>query len=336
MHRALTYARLQTMSEASPGEGDERGGEVGSSSAVPIRFGATIVQVVPFPLVCEDFVFAETIGLDNAWVIDQFWIDGAPSVPLLEAWTTLAALARETERIRIGAMVTNVATRNPGMLAKSILTVDQASGGRVDAAFGGGFYPVEHATLGIDFLDGPGRSQRLREAVSVLDQALRGGTVTHDGVNYHLSEATFQPGPTQLPRPPLWVAAQASRSLRVAVQHADAVVTLGEEDKGIDKSLPAFRARMEKLDEICLEENRDPATIRRCYFAGWANEPIFESVDATTDLIGRYIEAGATDFTFYLHNPAESILNDLASTHRMATREQFEQTAAEVFPQFRQ
>ena len=60
---------------------------------MPVRFGATIVQVVPFPLLRDDFVFAESIGLDNAWVIDQFWIDSAPQVALLEAWTTLAALA---------------------------------------------------------------------------------------------------------------------------------------------------------------------------------------------------------------------------------------------------
>jgi alkanesulfonate monooxygenase SsuD/methylene tetrahydromethanopterin reductase-like flavin-dependent oxidoreductase (luciferase family) len=99
-----------------------------------VRFGATILQVVPFPLLRDDFAFAESIGLDNAWVIDQFWIDEIPEMPLLEAWTTLAAVARETERIRIGAMVTNVATRNTAMLAKSILTVDRISGGRVEAA----------------------------------------------------------------------------------------------------------------------------------------------------------------------------------------------------------
>ncbi len=97
-----------------------------------VRFGATIVQVVPYSLLRDDFVFVESIGLDNAWVIDQFWIDGAPEVPLLEAWTTLAAVAADTQQIRIGSMVTNVANRNPGILAKSILTVDQVSGGRVD------------------------------------------------------------------------------------------------------------------------------------------------------------------------------------------------------------
>jgi alkanesulfonate monooxygenase SsuD/methylene tetrahydromethanopterin reductase-like flavin-dependent oxidoreductase (luciferase family) len=231
-------------------------------------------------------------------------------------------------------MVTNVANRNPGILAKSILTVDQISDGRVDVAVGGGYYPVEHEALGLDFLDPVGRGDRLREAVTILDQALRGNTVTHDGTHYRLQDATFRPYPTQTPRPPLWVAAQAPRSLRVAARHADAVVSLGEHEKGIGESLPAFRARMEQLDEICLEEGRDPATLRRCYFAGWANEPIFASVGATTDLIGRYVDAGATDFTFYLHNPEEPLLDDLLTSHRMATRDTLEETAREVFPHF--
>ena len=300
-----------------------------------VGFGATIVQVVPYSLLRDDFVFVESIGLDNAWVIDQFWIDGAPEVPLLEAWTTLAAVAVDTQRIRVGSMVTNVANRNPGILAKSILTVDQVSGGRVDVAVGGGLHPVEHEALGIDFLDAVGRGTRLREAVAILDDALRGNTVTYEGDYYHLSAATFRPGPTQLPRPPLWVAAQATRSLRVAAQHADAVVSLGEYEKGIEDSLPAFRARMERLDEICVEEGRDPGSLRRCYFAGWANEPIFASIDATADLVGRYVEAGATDFTFYLHNPSDPLLDEFLGSHRAATRDQLEKVAAEVFPDFR-
>lgn len=300
-----------------------------------IRFGATIVQVLPFGVLCDDFRFAESIGLDNAWVIDQFEINGAPEVPMLDSWTTLAALAVATERIRIGAMVTNVAMRNPGVLAKSILTVDQISQGRVEAAFGGGFYRAEHEALGIDFLDPAGRGQRFREAVAILDQALRGDTVTHRGDHFRVTNATFRPFPTQAPRPPLWVAAQATASLRTAVRHADVVVTLGESGRGIEESLPAFRVRMERLDELCVEAGRDPASLRRCYFAGWADEPIFASADATADLIGRYVEAGATDFTFLLHNPAEPLFDGLLVAHRMATREQFEQTTAEVFPRFR-
>ena len=302
---------------------------------MPVRFGATIPQLVPYPLLRDDFVFAESIGLDNAWVVDHFSIDSAPELALLEAWTTLGALATETERIRIGTMVTNVATRNAAMLAKSILTVDQISGGRVEAAVGGGFYPGEHAAVGVEFLDGAGRGERLRETVEVLDRALRGETVTYRGVHVRLDEAAFRPAPTQLPRAPLWVAGQATRSLRVAVRHAEAVVSLGEAGKGIDESLPAFRARMAKVDELCVDEGRDPGTLRRCYFAGWASEPIFESVEQTADLVGRYVEAGATDFTFYLYNPAEPRFDRLLASHRMATREQLERVAAEVFAGYR-
>ena len=155
-------------------------------------------------------------------------------------------------------MVTNVATRNPAMLAKSILTVDQISAGRVEAAVGGGFYPSEHAAMGIEFLDGPGRGTRLRETIAVLDDALRGRTVSHGGEHVRLSGAVFRPGPTQSPRPPLWVGAQAKRSLSVAVRYADAVVTLGEEDKGIEESLPAFQRRMATIDELSASEGRDP------------------------------------------------------------------------------
>lgn len=298
------------------------------------RFGATVVQVGAFANVLDDFRFAESIGLDNAWVIDQFGVDEAPEVSLLEAWTTLAAVAARTERIGIGTLVTNAAMRHPAILAKSILTVDQISGGRVVTAIGGGFYPAEHAALGIDFLDGIGRTERLRETVEVLDRALRADTVDYTGEHVRIEDATFRPAPARLPRPPIWVAAQGPRSLRIGARLAEGIVTLGAENQGIETSLPAFRARMARTDDICAEEGRDPSTLRRCYFAGWADEPIFTSTEAAMEIIGSYIDAGATDFTFYLHNPAAPILEELVGAHRAATRDQFEQLAAEVFPKF--
>lgn len=299
-----------------------------------VRFGATIVQVVPFPDVLDDFRFAESIGLDNGWVIDQFGIDGAPEIALLEAWTTLAGVANGTERIGIGTLVTNAAMRHPAVLATSILTVDQISGGRVVTAIGGGFYPAEHAELGIDFLDGIGRTERLREVVELLDRALRGDTVTLSGEHVAIDGATFRPLPTQLPRPPIWVAAQGPRSLRIGARFADGIVTLGAENQAIETSLPAFRARMARADEICAEEGRDPSTLRRCYFAGWADEPIFASTEAATDVIGRYVEAGATDVTLYLHHHGDPVMADFVAAHRAGSRAQFEQLAADVFPRF--
>ena len=123
--------------------------------------------------------------------------------------------------------------------------------------------------------------------------------------------------------------------MAVAVDHADAIVCLGEHEADTDVSLAAFKGRMQWIDERCAQAGRDPASLRRAYFAGWADERIFASPEATADLIGRYANAGATDFTFYLYNPAIPQMEGLVDAERMATREQFERTVDEVFPQFR-
>jgi alkanesulfonate monooxygenase SsuD/methylene tetrahydromethanopterin reductase-like flavin-dependent oxidoreductase (luciferase family) len=297
-----------------------------------VRFGATIVQTVPYPLLRDDFAFADSIGIDNAWVIDHFAIDPAPELPILEAWTTLAALAAETERVRVGTMVTNIAVRNPGLLAKAILTVDQISEGRLDVGIGGGFYPREHAAIGVDFADGPARVERLREGVEILDQALHGERVTYEGTHFRLDDAPFHPAPTQHPRPPLWVAAQATGSLRTAVRHADVVICLGTAGKGFAESLGDFRTRMEKIDDLCAREGRDPSTLRRCYFAGWADERIFDSAETTKEIVGGYAAAGATDFTFFLHNPAAPGAERMLASRKAGTRDQFEQLVSDLLP----
>src|ERR1700737_5201448 len=97
-----------------------------------LRFGAFLAQVVDYPRLLDDAKFAEGLGLDNIWVADHFAWSPLPDMPMLEAWTTLAALSAQTKTVRLGPLVSNVATRNPAMLAKQILTVDQISGGRLD------------------------------------------------------------------------------------------------------------------------------------------------------------------------------------------------------------
>ncbi len=300
---------------------------------MPVRFGAFIGQFVPYPDLRDDFRFVESLGLEVGWVADHFGFPGRDML-ILECWTTMAALAADTERIRLGTLVTNISTRNPAMLAKQVLTVDQISGGRLDFGVGAGYYPDEHACIGIDFLNGPGRSERLREGVEILDQALRGSPVTYDGSYFALSDAPFHPAPTQRPRPPLYVAAQAPRSLRIAALHADGVVSLGELNRPFDESLPKFRDRMEKLDDICAELGRDPASLRRCYFSGWDAAPIFESDEATADFIGRCVEAGATEFSFMFFNPAQLALARGFEEHRYADRDTLARVAQDVFPQF--
>jgi alkanesulfonate monooxygenase SsuD/methylene tetrahydromethanopterin reductase-like flavin-dependent oxidoreductase (luciferase family) len=302
---------------------------------VAIRFGAMLLQAVPYPELRDDSRFAESLGLDVAWIADHFGVPSAPDLPLLEAWTTLGALAVDTSRIRIGTLVTNIATRNPALLAKQALTVDRLSGGRLDVGVGAGYYADEHAWIGVDFLDGPGRSERLAEAVEILDRGLRGERVTLAGRHFRVADAPLRPEPVQTPRPPLYVGAQGPKAQRIAARHADAVVMFGEPAQDVAAAVAGFRERNARLDGLCADAGRDPATLGRCYFAGFADEPIFASADATADFVGRFAEAGATEFSFYLYNPAQPAFAASAEAHRMADRAALELAARDVFPAFR-
>ena len=84
--------------------------------------------------------------------------------------------------------------------------------------------------------------------------------------------------PVQLPRPPIWIAVHGAKSLRLAARLGDAAACVGDEGVGVDQSLPRFRERMKRLDEICVEQSRDPRALRRCYLAGFAEEHIFLSL----------------------------------------------------------
>ncbi len=299
-----------------------------------IGFGATTGQFVPFEALCSDVRFVERLGFDNAWVVDDFEVHGVPELDMREAWTTLAGLATQTDRIRLGAMVSAMGIRSPSMLAKSVLTVDEMSGGRVDLAVGAGFSATDHAAYGVDFLDASGRRSRLADGVEVLDQLLGGDTVTHNGNYVKITNAQVGPLSVQRPRPPIWIAAQTSGSIEIAARCGDVLVCLGPTDEGADP-VGAFRARMETANQACERVGRDPATLRRCYFAGFADEPIFLSNEATGEFVDRYVEAGATDFTFYLANESAPQLHGLVERGRMATRATLERVASEVLPTYR-
>lgn len=301
-----------------------------------VRFGALILQVMPSDAVLDAFRFAESIGLDDGWVADQAGITSSPSTMWLEAWTTLAALAVQTERIRIGPLVTNVATRNPLMFGKAVLTVDQLSGGRLNVALGAGYFPLEHRWLGIDFPDGPGRSRRLAEAVAILDLGLRGETVSFDGEFFQLEEAPFNPPPTQLPRVPLFVAGQTRASLEVAVRHADAAVTSNfVEDEPMEATIRRFADRMHLIDDLCAEAGRDPATLGRLYALGYTEVGALSTNDSTSEWIGRLAEAGATEITVYLHDRRMADMDRYVESGQFADRDRLAWIARELAPRYR-
>src|ERR1700738_433138 len=218
------------------------------SVALPLRFGALTFQVLRYEDLRDDVRFLEQAGFDAAWLADQI----VPvELPVMEAWTTLAALAANTERIRLGTLVTNVAMRNPAMVARQANTVDQVSGGRLELGIGAGYFEDEHRWLGIDFLDGRGRVDRLIEAAEILDQALRGRRVTYSGTHFRLDDAPTSPPPVQQPRPPLWIAARAPRALRGAGRLGDGAAAFGDHGLVTEESLTAFRTLVDQIHEAC-------------------------------------------------------------------------------------
>ena len=296
-----------------------------------LSFGVLTFQALQYKELLDDVLFAEKIGLESAWLADQAVPD---DVSILEAWTALAALAAGTQRIRLGTLVTNVAMRNAMMLARQALTVDHVSNGRLDVGIGAGYYEDDHRWLGIDYLDAKGRAQRLTEVAEVLDQALQGRRVTYAGTHVRLENAPTLT-PVQQPRPPLWIAVFGATSLRLAARLAEGAALVGDAGVGLEETTRRFGERMKRLDEMCAEQGRDPKALRRCYLAGFAEEPLFSSMESAADFIGTYADLGATDFVFGLANPAEGFLDAAVASGQMATREKLQTLVADVLPAFR-
>ena len=113
------------------------------SATVAETFDMFVFQDTPWQQLVDDVRYLGSAGAGTIWIADHYMWPPTPEVPVLESWTTLAALAASTERIRLGTAVTDIALRNPAMLAKQIATVDRISGGRVEVAIGAGYWERE-------------------------------------------------------------------------------------------------------------------------------------------------------------------------------------------------
>jgi len=169
---------------------------------------------------------AEDLGYDAYFRSDHYLAMGVPGLPgPSDAWLTLAALARETSRIRLGTLVTPATFRQPGPLAISVAQVDQMSGGRAELGLGAGWFGPEHTAYGIPFPDMGERFDRFAEQVEIIDGLLRtpdAGTYSFDGKHYQLTDSPALPKPVQSPRPPIILGGSGKkRSAALAARYAD-------------------------------------------------------------------------------------------------------------------
>ena len=198
----------------------------------------------------------ESTGWEGLWYADHF-MPNAPdtSTPWPEAWTTLAALASVTSKIRLGTLVTGNTYRHPAVLAKMAATIDHISNGRVVLGLGSGWQENEHLQYGLPFYSVRERLERLDEACQVIKSLYTNEKTNFDGRFYTLTDASLEPKPVQSPLPLMIGGGGEKRTLRITAKHADEWNVWGD--------AAVLRHKMAILDDHCRDVGRDPGAIQR-------------------------------------------------------------------------
>ena len=203
---------------------------------------------------------AEELGFDAFFRSDHYLhMGGSPGPGSTDAWLTLAALGRETTRIRLGTLVTPVTFRLPGPLAIAVAQADAMSGGRVELGLGAGWYEAEHTAYGIPFPPTGTRFEMLEEQLAIVEglwTAPAGEQYSFLGTHYRLDASPALPKPVQQPRPPVIIGGGGpKRTPRLAARFAD------------EFNLPfspvtSFRDAADRVRAACEKIGRDPASMR--------------------------------------------------------------------------
>jgi probable F420-dependent oxidoreductase len=235
------------------------------------------LAVTSYPAMREVAGRAESLGFDSIWLCDHFLTLPADdyaqdagfggsrgvasrvqprSVPLLECWTTLSALSRDTERLRLGTSVLCNSYRTPSVLAKMAATLDVISEGRLELGLGAGWFAHEYAAYGIPFPPIGTRIAQLAEGIEVIRRMWSDEAPAFAGSHYTIDGAVCDPRPRQSPAPPIWIGGEGDRVHRVAARCADGINVRWW-------SPEQMAARGSFLEAACREVNREPASLGR-------------------------------------------------------------------------
>ena len=256
----------------------------------PLRFGLKLSgQDTTIEALRAVWRIADESGFDHVWDFDHLASigDGGPDRPIYEGWTLQAAIAEATKRVRIGCLVTGNTYRNPALLAKSAVTVDHLSGGRLEFGIGAAWAQIEHEMYGFSGLDH--RVGMLSESLRIIWSLWTEERTNFEGRYYHFKDAIANPKPIQKPYPPIWVGASGPTTLRLVARYAD-VWNIAGGDGGKVKELTQM------LEEACGAVGRDPSEIRRSIQFGWGGEGRQQLVE----LCAQFLELGVTEQVIYL------------------------------------
>ncbi|MBA3274408.1 MAG: LLM class flavin-dependent oxidoreductase [Chloroflexia bacterium] len=201
---------------------------------------------------------AEAVGFDSIWLADHLFVRFPPDevYEVWEGWSMLSAVAATTSRMEIGTLVTCTSFRNPALLAKMAVTVDEISGGRLILGLGAGWHEPDFRAFGFPF---DHRVGRFEEALIITTTLLREGKIDFEGQYYQSRECELRPRGPRPQGPPIVVGAAGERMLRLTARHADAW-NRDSNPAGSIAELPDWRA---KVDAACAAEGRDPSTLAR-------------------------------------------------------------------------
>jgi alkanesulfonate monooxygenase SsuD/methylene tetrahydromethanopterin reductase-like flavin-dependent oxidoreductase (luciferase family) len=227
--------------------------------------------------------------LEHAWLFDHFMpIVGDLRGPIYEGWTLLSALAAQTQRLRVGLLVTSNRFRPPAMLAKIAATVDVVSGGRLDFGIGVGSRPShplarrEYEAIGLPFHDAEHATESFAEACTVIRRLWEEDEpFDFHGAHVQLAGAFCNPKPVQRPHPPIMIGGRSSATLRIVAQHADLWNIPGGDIEDCVR-------RSALLDRYCTEIGRDPAEITRSIYLHVS----YDQPAATRTAISEAVDAG--------------------------------------------
>lgn len=219
-----------------------------------VRFGVTLPQIKrSWAEARATALELEALGFDSLWVCDHVYGVPLPTLPILEGWTELAAVAALTSRVELGSLVTPPFFRNPAVFAKQLATLDQISGGRVVVGLGAGWFAAEFEGYGCPFPSLGERLRALEETCEILKRLWSEERVTFSGRHFSVKDAICEPKP--LRRPPILVGGGGERVLMaIAARHADAWNNMAVFQ-------PRLAGKVEALRRRCEEIGRDFETI---------------------------------------------------------------------------
>jgi F420-dependent oxidoreductase-like protein len=225
------------------------------------RHGARYQDILALALAVERAGFDAFFRSDHLMGVDPLDRTYRPT----DSWTTLAGLARDTERVRLGTLMTAATYRSPGLLAAIVASVDEMSGGRIELGIGTGWYEREHAAFGLPFPPARERFDRLEEQLAIitglwLAGASAAGRFTFEGRYYRIEDNAAPPQVTQRPHPPVIVGGAGPRRTPAIAAR------FGTEFNAALSSVDEARTRFEVFARACEAIGRDPASARRSGF----------------------------------------------------------------------